>query len=405
MLTRSTFASILGAACLAGCASEPASSCERARDIVEECTGERPDAVCTADGEQQYQDIVTEYDSNGCTAFAAGKSDGFFCSLLDVFGACKDPVTPLFGDQTGAPTKYPILLAHGFNTSTTNFWRFNNVDKALRADGHKVALGSVPPFDTPQVRAAFLSQQIDDLMAATGAHKVNLICFSMGGLDCRYLASPNGLDRGASIASITMISSPNHGSGIADATLGFLPGADHSKLVDALASMWGLTFSDVAANSHLVAALQAMSERDMPHFNQTTPDAPGVIYESWAGFSHVGGATTSGIEQSIAKACRDSKGVTRMYRHAGTRDKMDPLLVASAAFVSHFDVLHPSSALPNDGVSTVESAKWGTFRGCFPADHLDQVGQVNDGGMDKNTGFDYLNLYRKIAFDLAARGL
>jgi triacylglycerol lipase len=357
-----------------------------------------------ADAGSDYQAIIDEYDAHGCTAFHAGKSDSVFCSLLDVFGGCNDPVGPVFGDQTGAPTKYPILLAHGFNTSTTNFWRFNNVDTALRADGHTVALGSVPPFDTPQVRAGFLATEIDDLMAASGTDKVNLICFSMGGLDCRYLASPGGLNRGASIASITMISSPNHGSGIADAALGFLPDADHSKLIDALASMWGLTFSDLAANSHLVAALQSMSERDMPMFNQTTPDAPGVLYQSWAGFSYVGGKTTSGIEQSIADACRDSSGAPLMFRHPGTRDPMDPLLVASAVFVSHFDVFHPSSAIPNDGVSTIDSAKWGEFRGCYSADHLDQVGQINDSGLNKETGFDYLNLYRKIAFDLAARG-
>jgi triacylglycerol lipase len=79
--------------------------------------------------------------------------------------------------------------------------------------------------------------------------------------------------------------------------------------------------------------------------------------------------------------------------------------VSSALFVSHFDLLHPSDALPNDGVSTVESAKWGEFRGCYPADHLDQVGQIKDSGIDKSTGFDFLNFYRMVAFDLARRGL
>jgi triacylglycerol lipase len=395
----------LCAALLSACATSPDSHCERAADIVEECTGQRPEATCTADGESQYQAIVDEYETTGCASFNADKADGAFCELLQIFGGCKEPPSPLFGRQTGMPTKYPILLAHGFNTSTTNFWRFNDVDTVLRADGHKVVLGSVPPFDTPQVRAGFLSKQIDDLMASTGAAKVNLVCFSMGGLDCRYLASPRGLNRGSAIASITMISSPNRGSGIADAALGFLPDADHSKLVDAFASMWGMTFSDVAKDSHIVAALESISEKKMVEFNAATPDAPGILYQSWAGFSHVAGKTLPSIEDSIEDACRDSEGVTRMVRHSDTRDTMDPLLVVSAAFVGHFNLLHPGDVIPNDGVSTIASAKWGKFRGCFPADHLDQVGQIKDGGVDRNTGFDFANLYRKIAFDLAAAGL
>ena len=73
-------------------------------------------------------------------------------------------------------------------------------------------------------------------------------------------------------------------------------------------------------------------------------------------------------------------------------------------FVGHFDALHPSAAIPNDGVSTVASAKWGLFRGCFPADHLDAVGQINDRPVDPRTGFAYLRFYRFIASDLGERG-
>jgi triacylglycerol lipase len=67
-------------------------------------------------------------------------------------------------------------------------------------------------------------------------------------------------------------------------------------------------------------------------------------------------------------------------------------------------VAHGLELLPNDGLSTVESAKWGLFRGCIPADHLDQVGQRDDEPPDRRTGFDYLRFYRNLAFDLAQRG-
>jgi triacylglycerol lipase len=319
-------------------------------------------------------------------------------------GRC-DAAAPLFPEPSLRPAQFPILLAHGFNTSTTNFWAFNGVDTDLAAAGYTARLGSVPPFDTPEVRAGFLSQQIDELLAETGAAKVNLVCFSMGGLDCRFLASPHGLDRGSVIASITTISSPHRGSGIADAMLGFLPDGDApTKAIDAIATMFGKTFSEVANDSHLIGALEAMAETNIGAFNARIDDARGVFYQSFAGYSHVGGATLPGIETSIDAVCRDELGAPAIFRHRGRRDKMDVLLTASAAFVGHFDPLHPSRALPNDGVSTVASAKWGTFRGCFPADHLDQVGQIKDRPVDERTGFAYLRLYRFIASDLAERG-
>jgi len=73
--------------------------------------------------------------------------------------------------------------------------------------------------------------------------------------------------------------------------------------------------------------------------------------------------------------------------------------VPGAAFVAHGWELRP-----NDGMATVESAKWGNFRGCIPADHLDEVGQVGHHGKLRWTGFDHLRFYRNVAFDLAAQG-
>ena len=51
---------------------------------------------------------------------------------------------------------------------------------------------------------------------------------------------------------------------------------------------------------------------------------------------------------------------------------------------------------------TVESAKWGTFMGCIPADHLDEVGQPRDG-THRFTGFSHIAFYRGIASNLDAQ--
>ncbi len=67
-------------------------------------------------------------------------------------------------------------------------------------------------------------------------------------------------------------------------------------------------------------------------------------------------------------------------------------------------VAHGTEMRPNDGMVTVENAKWGEFRGCIPADHLAEVGQPKLNGMNKRTGFDHIRFYRDVAFDLSAKG-
>ncbi|HMR08868.1 MAG TPA: hypothetical protein PKA88_23975, partial [Polyangiaceae bacterium] len=379
----------------------------------EVCLGvvpESPHTSCDPAAQANAEQMLDELAVAGCGGPPAGKADSAFCKFMkwDPLGWCESPAEVLGPEPEGSPTQYPIILAHGFNTSTTNFWRFNDVDLALAADGHgaqgpstlgNVILGSVPPFDTPEVRAGFLEKQMDELLAQTGASKVNLICFSAGGPDCRYLASPGGLNRGDQIASITTISSPHRGSYVADVASKALPGSDKSKAVDFLATLYGKTFSEVADDSHIVAAFEAMSEKNSATFNQTITDHPSVQYASWAGVSFVGGLPHP-KPSKVTDACRNEAGEVKTLWHEERRDRMDPLLVGGAVFVAHGTELRP-----NDGVSTVESAKWGDFRGCIPADHLDQVGQINDERPNKHTGFDYIRFYRNLAFDLAARGL
>ncbi|GAC1543973.1 MAG: hypothetical protein NVS3B10_31760 [Polyangiales bacterium] len=61
--------------------------------------------------------------------------------------------------------------------------------------------------------------------------------------------------------------------------------------------------------------------------------------------------------------------------------------------------------LPNDGLATVTSAKWGTFKGCIPADHMEQLGQHSLPDVNVRTGFDVARFYADVAGDLAEQGL
>jgi triacylglycerol lipase len=75
------------------------------------------------------------------------------------------------------------------------------------------------------------------------------------------------------------------------------------------------------------------------------------------------------------------------------------LLAATASIISN-NVSPPPT---NDGLVTVGSARYGTFLGCIPADHLDEIGQI--GGQNPGAGnpFDHVQFYRDLAKYVEAR--
>ena len=294
---------------------------------------------------------------------------------------------PLGPDPIGSPTLYPIVLVHGLMGSADNFWSFNNVAETLRADGHTVFTPSLPPFDSVEVRSAALATAVDSALSESGASKVNLIAHSMGGLDCRALISTLGY--GDRVASLTTIATPHRGSAIADVVLKLLPG-DSDRALNALATALGGTFSDVATDSHVRDALTALAESHADAFNQATADDGSVYYQSWTGVASVFGIPNP----ADATACEGT-----LTAFMGRAYKMESVLVGSAAFVAHGTALRP-----NDGLVMVESGKWGTFRGCLPASHLSEVGQIALTKPDPRTGFGHLRFYRNVAFELATYG-
>ena len=323
----------------------------------------------------------------GC---AADAQDSTSQSSADLFDAA-----PLGASPAGAPTRYAIVLAHGFNGSPTNEWAFWGVAEALRADGHVVHVAAVPPFDSAAVRgkvlATHVDQAIQECTAAPGCDpsKVNVIAHSMGGLDSRYMISTLGY--GDRIASLTTISTPHGGSYVADVALKLIPG-NADDAVNALARAFATTFTsdDLAAQTNLRAAFQSIAESNAADFTAQNPDDDRVYYQSWAGVSNVLGVPNP----HDADAC---EGNFETYH--GRRHVMDAQLVAGAAFVAH-----GTEVQPNDGMVMVEHAKWGSFRGCIPASHLAEVGQPKLDGMNKRTGFDHLRFYRNVAFELASMG-
>jgi triacylglycerol lipase len=189
-------------------------------------------------------------------------------------------------------TRYPIVLVHGlFGFGSINgFDYFYRVPESLRKDGAQVYVAEVDPVNTSAARGEQLLTQVQDILAISGAEKVNLIGHSQGAPTARYVAAV----RPDLVASVTSVGGVNQGSAVADRLLA-LAGADspwRAAALSALAALsgqsWGL--------SQLTLTLNDLSTASSARFNTLYPGgvprtpcaegdyvANGVRYYSWGG--------------------------------------------------------------------------------------------------------------------------
>jgi predicted alpha/beta hydrolase family esterase len=118
--------------------------------------------------------------------------------------------------RAGVSHATPVVLAHGY---FSNRGYFRPLVRALEARG-------VAPIFTPNFRAIFariedyvdeLHAEIERIAAASGEPRVVLVCHSMGGLAAREYVRRHGTGR---IAKLVTISSPHHGTVLANVGLG-----------------------------------------------------------------------------------------------------------------------------------------------------------------------------------------
>ncbi|HND11559.1 MAG TPA: alpha/beta fold hydrolase [Pseudomonadota bacterium] len=286
----------------------------------------------------------------------------------------------------GAP--YPIVLAHGFagfeRIGPLNY--FFQVGADLRSRGETVVEAKVPPYESSDVRAAALAAVVDDTLKTYNACKVNVIGHSQGGIDGRALIS--GKKYGNKVASLVTVSTPHRGTEIADVVSGLVPGFSYDVINAILKAVSGLT--DAPGSPNLKNALAQLTTPGMQRWNAANPDDPAVRYYSVAGRS--------------AGRIANSECAGGAWGNSSRIDLLDPLLaLPEGVFAIYSD--NPLVPRVNDGLVTVQSAKWGKFLGCVPADHLDEVGQIGHLFPDVVSGFSHKELYRKIVAELRKDGL
>ncbi|MBL8603848.1 MAG: triacylglycerol lipase [Myxococcales bacterium] len=297
------------------------------------------------------------------------------------------PATRDAGPAAPGLSPYPFVLVHGFagfrEVGPINY--FYNVADDLRRRGETVYEVSVAPFAPPAERAPMLATQLQSVLRQSGRGRLNLIAHSQGGLDCRYLISTLGW--GDRVASLTTVSTPHRGTRLADALLGVVPGLTDG-VINTVATVFGFAYTQIASRADLRGALVGLSERESAAFNAANPDDPRVLYFSYAGRSN---------RRDGAQVCQDALSPNEPTLTDAPFAPLGPL----AAFLEQGDPARNA----NDGLVTVQSARWGTFVGCVAADHFDEVGQIAHRGANPESGFDHILMYRDIARRVRDRGL
>jgi triacylglycerol lipase len=289
---------------------------------------------------------------------------------------------------------YPIVLCHGFfgfqDFAGVNFITyFYEVKDHLASQGETdVFTPAVDPFNDSTARGADLYAQVQMILAQTGASKVNLIGHSQGGLDARVVAH----DHPEVVASVTTIATPHGGTPVADVALKIDSDPNEQALVDDLVKLVGIPLYDAAGNTtSLAKSLEQMSTPGMKAFNAQYTDAPGIPYQSFAGRSNL----------SLAQPdCDVAYEQPFLSPFDMTLDPVNALLSVPAAICNGAQI----PAAPNDGLIRVADAKWGTFRGCMPADHFDEIGQLLGASPGAGNDWAYLDFYSQLVKLIRSQG-
>lgn len=247
-------------------------------------------------------------------------------------------------------TRYPIVLVHGLagydRIGLLHY--FNGIPETLERYGADVHVVQVAAANATEIRGEQLLEQVEEIIAITGAGKVNLIGHSHGSMTARYVAGV----RPDLVASVSSVGGVNWGSAMADLV-------ESNRLatgmVDVVARLIDL-MSGGGFDQDTAAAARQMSTRGAVVFNQQFPagipstycghdaahEVDGVRYYSWGGDRHV----------------------------TNLLDPSDALLLMTGTLFGE----------PNDGVVSVCSQKLGQVTSVnYPMNHLDVVNRI--GGL------------------------
>ena len=262
-------------------------------------------------------------------------------------------------------TKYPVLMVHGVFFRDTKFFNYwGRIPKELETNGAKIFYGNHSSAASIADSAAELKVRITEILAETGAEKLNIIAHSKGGLDCRYAISKLGISD--NVASLTTINTPHRGCLFADYLLTKIP----VDIKDKVANTYNSTLKKLGeANPDFLAAVNDLTDSNCKKLNDEMDTPKGIYCQS------VGSVLT------------------------GSTYGQFPLNF-SYHLVKHFSG-------DNDGLVSEESFEWGEKYTLLKPDKNRGIshGDMIDLNRENIEGFDVREFYVNLVNDLKDRGL
>ena len=292
--------------------------------------------------------------------------------------------------DTYAATRYPIVLVHGLTgtdryANVLDYWY--RIPRDLQSHGAAVYVANLSGFQSdlgPNGRGEQLLAFVRQVLAATGAQKVNLIGHSQGGLSARYVAAVAP----ELVASVTTIGTPHHGSQFADfvqTTMQKDPTGLSEPAIAQLANVLGaLLSSNHNTNQNALAALPELPTPGVASFKAAGPSA---------GLGAPGSCSTGAPTETIdgnthylyswVGTAIEPKG--SLFGVRGATDTslsgaLDPALFADPAtltLLSTGAVMINRNPEPNDGLVSVCSSLYGNVLSTrYRWNHLDEINQL-----------------------------
>ena len=265
-------------------------------------------------------------------------------------------------DSDLCATRYPLLLVHGIGFRDLRYFNYwGRIPRELKRNGAVIYYGNQEALGTIAYNAEDIRKRILQIREETGAEKVNIIAHSKGGLDARCAITTLGMS--PYVASLTTMNTPHRGCRFVDYACRLPEG--FYRFVAGCFDRTFARFGDKAPDFY-TATHQFATEASVL-FNENTPDMPGVYYQSYT---------------------------------SKMRNPFSHLLLSIP-----YCLIRPLEG-ENDGLVSVESAKWGEFRGVFSNRRLRGIshGDIIDLTRQDYRSFDVLETYVRIVAELKERG-
>jgi triacylglycerol lipase len=288
-------------------------------------------------------------------------------------------------------TKYPIVLVHGmfgFDSILNGFIDYwYKIVPDLRAGGAQVYVAEVSGLNTSEERGEQLVAQIEYVLAATGAEKVNLIGHSHGGPTTRYAAGviPEKVASVTTVAGLNTRGQPL--TGVATKAEGTPFGNAIKKGMEGLARLIDFLSGKQNKPEDAFASLQALSPEGLAAFNANFP---------------------AGLPPADCKVMDGPEVVNDVRYYSWTGNALmttyvDPLDYVFAVTGPAMWLADPGDRTPNDGLVSVCSSRLGRQLGVYRQNHLDEIN--NFWGLVAPNEVSPVVLYREQANRLKNLGL